>query len=75
LSSSVTGPKAHPPIPAENEREFLGNGEWPYPLASSHAAQHLPIPPPPEEGVDHSPKMAYKMTSKPRGIGEFIGKY
>lgn len=69
---SSSGPKTHPPIPAEAERELLGNGEWPYPLSSGSTSQHVSIPPPPQEGVDHAPKMAYKMTAKPRGIGKLF---
>lgn len=69
---SFSGPKTHPPIPAEAERELLGNGEWPYPLSSGSTSQHVSIPPPPQEGVDHAPKMAYKMTAKPRGIGKLF---
>lgn len=34
------------PIPAETEREFLGNGEWPYPPAP-HTSTQYSIPPPP----------------------------
>lgn len=69
---SSSGPKTHPPIPAEAERELLGNGEWPYPLSSGSTSQNVSIPPPPQEGVDHAPKMAYKMTSRPRGIGKLL---
>ena len=64
------GRPAHPPIPAETERELLGNGEWPFPRRSSVSEPSLPIPPPPIEGVDAGKKDVYKMNAKPRGVGE-----
>ena len=65
------GRPAHPPIPAETEQEFLGNGEWPFERQSDNPAPSQPIPPPPVEGVDSGRKDAYKMTARPRGTGEY----
>ena len=56
------------PTESFNEKEFLGNGEWPV-GPSSVSPGSVPIPSPPEEGVDNAPKMVYKMSAKPRGIG------
>ena len=57
--------QAQPVVTAEDEKEFLGNGEWPYPSAS-HATSPTTIPLPPQEGVDNAPKITYRMSSRPR---------
>ena len=66
----ISGRPTHPPVSAEIEKEFLGNGEWPFERQADHPLPSMPIPPPPVEGVDSGRKDAYKMTSKPRGAGE-----
>ena len=65
----LEAPTQQAPVTAEVEKEFLGNGAWPF-STSSAPSQPPEIPPPPEEGVDHAPKTVYKMSSRPRGIGE-----
>jgi hypothetical protein len=51
-------------------KELLGNGEWPVPTASSS-----PLPSgllSPIETIDYNPKLAYKMSSRPRGVAIII---
>ena len=55
-----------------SEKAFIGNGEWPVGPAASVSPESISIPSPPLEGVDHAPKMVYKMSSKPRGIGNIF---
>lgn len=51
----------------EANKELLGNGTWPAATISS-----TPFKPPPLETTDYNPKMAYKMTSRPRGVAIII---
>ena len=66
----------HPPppppsnIPSEMEKGLLGNGEWPFEHQSANSLPLQPIPQPPAEGEDYDKMDAYKMTAKPRGLGE-----
>lgn len=50
-------------------REFLGNGDWPVPMATLSSGTELRSP---VETTDFNPKLAYKMTSRPRGVGIII---
>ena len=69
----MPGRPTHPSISAETKKEFLVEGEWPYESQmQSLPSASMPIPPPPVEGVDTGKKDAYKMTSKPRGLGETL---
>jgi hypothetical protein len=58
------------PTGSFDEREFLGNGEWPVGPAASVPPEQISIPSPPVEGVDNALKMVYKMSARPRGIGK-----
>ena len=60
------------PTEAVSDREFLGNGEWPVGPASTVSPESISIPSPPVEGVDHAPKMVYRMTARPRGMGNLV---
>ncbi len=58
-------------ISDEPRKELLGNGEWPLAINSSPPLtdpQYSPV----VEGTDYNPKMAYKMTAKPRGVAVII---
>ena len=57
------------PTESISEQEFLGNGKWPVGPAPSASPESISIPSPPTEGVDHAPKLVYKMSAKPRGVG------
>lgn len=61
----------HSPTESLTEREFLGNGEWPVGPAPSVSPGSASIPSPPTEGVDNAQKMVYKMSARPRGIGNY----
>ncbi len=68
----LDAPTNHAPVDATMEKEFLGNGEWPFKTQSSVRSDPPQILPPPQEGVDAAPKTVYKMSSKPRGIGKLF---
>ena len=58
------------PVESVSGQEFLGNGEWPTGPSSAVSPGSISVPPPPMEGVDHAPKMVYRMSGKPRGLGK-----
>ena len=58
--------------PSPSEKEFLGNGEWPTNSAAPIPKDSISIPLPPMEGIDNAPKTVYKMSARPRGIGNLI---
>ncbi len=72
LTGPLDAPTTHAPVDATMEKEFLGNGEWPFKTQSSVLSDPPQILPPPQEGVDAAPKTVYKMSSKPRGIGKLF---
>ena len=60
-----------PLVPSsEAKEEFLGNGEWP--MSSVPVSRTTSDPLSPTETVDFNPKMAYKMTARPRGVAIII---
>lgn len=62
-----------PLVPSsEAKEEFLGNGDWPVPMSSVPVSRTISDPLSPTETVDFNPKMAYKMTARPRGVAIII---
>lgn len=73
LPSVGASARGHPVIPVlsnENEKEFLGNGDWPLPMTTPPPVQ--PGLRSPIETTDYNPKMAYKMSTRPRGVAVII---
>lgn len=58
--------------PESNNKEFLGNGGWPAPMSSPAAVNPSSVRPSVVETTDFNPKMAYKMTSRPRGVAIIV---
>ena len=57
---------------AAADKDLLGNGEWPPLLTTPQPLSGSSTIAPPVEGVDFNPKMAYKMTARPRGVAVII---
>lgn len=53
----------------EGDKALLGDGDWPVAMATPSSANSLRSP---VETTDFNPKLAYKMTSKPRGVAMVI---
>ena len=73
----MPGRPAHPLVSEDIKEQYGDKGdnkrEWPFDRqVQSLPSSSMPIPPPPVEGVDTGKKDAYKMTSKPRGLGETL---
>lgn len=71
-SVDATGKRVVPEASQENQLELTGNGEWPFGMATAQTGAAVAPPPPPQEGTDHAPKIVYRMSSRPRGIGLVI---